>query len=195
MRTGKRSLVSVISVGVALILGLAGCGGGGQADTEDAADAADVAVVNEEEATEDVEETDVEEADAEEAVLTGGGIVVIDDDFVTVEVLGVQTDWADDPGYVLFILNKTDHEIAVKDKWESFTVDGREVNPSLSATVAPGEYIEAFLGFNDEDLGGGVSALTNVKGQLTVRNTEISETLGHIDVELPNGSELTVIED
>ena len=109
------------------------------------------------------------------AVVYPTPIVVANDSLVTIEVLGTETDWADDPGYNLKITNNSDKEIYVSSSSGSFSVNNKMVDPYLGETIKPGAYSECFLYFSSSELGGGTEKLVNVDGELVVYDADWNE--------------------
>ena len=102
-------------------------------------------------------------------------IVVANDSLVTIEVLGTETDWADDPGYNLKITNNSDKEIYVSSSSGSFSVNNKMIDPYLGETIKSGAYSECFLYFSSSELGGGTEMLVNVDGELVVYDEDWNE--------------------
>lgn len=108
-----------------------------------------------------------------------------DDDVCTILVTEKKLDWSDDPGYGLKITNHTDRAIYVSYDYGTFSVDGKMVDPWFGETIQPGKYVEAVLSFDNEKVGGGLDALVNVEGVITVDDDETYDELASYTVNLP----------
>lgn len=107
-----------------------------------------------------------------------------DDDVCTIVVMNTDVDFANDPGYNLKVTNKTDKVIYVTAKWGTFSVNGKMIDPSLGETIQPGKYVETFMYFDDEKLGGGTEALVQVEGVVEVYDDDSWDVLGTYDMNL-----------
>ena len=128
--------------------------------------------------------TDIDFGDEDEVFIEIGQTIV-DDDLVTIEVLGKGTDWAGDPYYRLRVTNNSDRTIYVTDSWDSFSLNGMMADPVLGITVKPGAYAEDDMWWSSSDVGeGGVELLVNVDGSLEVWDDETYDTLATYDFQM-----------
>ncbi|WP_418831866.1 hypothetical protein [Paraeggerthella sp.] len=109
---------------------------------------------------------------------------IADDAICTIVVTGKDVDWAKDPGFNLKITNKTDKAIYVSADWGTFSVNNKMIDPSLGEAVQPGKYVEAFMYFDDEKLGGGIETLVNVEGTIKVMDNDSWDTLATYSMNL-----------
>lgn len=108
----------------------------------------------------------------------GFPIVVADDDICRIEVTGMDTDFADDPGFNITITNNTDRPIYFTSSYGTFSVDGMMIDGYVGETIQAGKYVNTFMWFDMDDLGGGTEKLVNVEGQFEVWDDETYDTLG-----------------
>lgn len=107
--------------------------------------------------------------------------VIIDDDTCTVELLDAAVDWAGDPGFNFKVTNNTDKTICFGPRWDTWSVDGKMIDPYSSVTVKPGAYGEFFMYFDSDELGGGIEALTNIDGKLYAYDDDSWDDLAEWD--------------
>lgn len=154
-------------------------------------------VREDEEEAEAAEEEAEEAEEAEESVVVdlADGVVILDNEYVTVTVLGVGVDWADDVGYQLHIANNWDKTLDVSTGWDSFSVNGKMVDATLYQTLKPGTYAEVFLYFQSADVGGSdVNNLKNVVGTIEVQEEDSFDVLSETEVDFPDATDLTVVD-
>lgn len=90
-------------------------------------------------------------------------VTVADDDVCTITVLSSGTDFSDDPGYNVNVANKTDRTIYVYAEYDSFSVNGKMMDPGSGVKVKPGKNGDFFMYFSDLD---SVDDLVDVEGTL-----------------------------
>lgn len=123
-------------------------------------------------------------ADPEPSPAAPQSSVLIDDAVVTVEVLGTEVDWADDPGYKMVVTNHTDKVVNFYPEYGTFSVGGKMIEMWGSVTLQPGTYAEGFFYFDDEEVGGGVDKLVDVKGTFVAVDDDTWDELGSYKVQL-----------
>ena len=92
-------------------------------------------------------------------------VSIADDDVCTITVLSSGTDFSDDPGYNVIVANKTDRTIYVYAEYDSFSVNGKMMDPGSGAKVKPGKNGDFFMYFSELD---SVEDLVDVEGTLVV---------------------------
>ena len=107
---------------------------------------------------------------------------LVDDDVCTIVVVDKDVDWADDLGYNLMITNNTDKAIYVSTDWGTFSVGNKMVDPILGETIQPGKHVEAFMYFDGEEINGGIEALVDVEGVITVDDDATYDNLASYKV-------------
>lgn len=105
------------------------------------------------------------------------GQTIADDELCTIEVVDKRADWAGDPGYTLKITNKSDKTMVATAEYGSFSVNGKMLDPALYETIQPGKYVECFMWFEADEVGG-VEALANVEGAIEIYDDATYDTLG-----------------
>ena len=101
-------------------------------------------------------------------------VVVADDDKFTISVTGKGTDYTGDPGYRLSITNKTDKAVYLVPE-DVFNVGGKQIEAGLGDELEAGETLETFMYFAQDELGGGLDALTSVDGVIQVIDNETDD--------------------
>ncbi len=123
------------------------------------------------------------------------GEVIVSDEFVTIALQGVTVDGLDDVGYVFEVRNNYDRAIWLNQVVESFSVNGKGMNVGFGETIDPGQSEQVLLTFPADELGGAdPSLLVNVKGSIYVLDDETVDVLATIDLELPDGSNLDMVD-
>lgn len=144
---------------------------------------------------EDEVEFEEEEAEAASMVDVADGVVILDNEYATITVLGVGVDWADDVGYLVNIHNNSDETLDFLAVWDSFSVGGKMLDAPLYQTVKPGKYAEAFIYFEAAEIGGSdVANLRDVEGTIQIRQEDTLETLSETEVSFPDAADLSVVD-
>lgn len=103
-------------------------------------------------------------------------VTVADDAVTTITVTGKGTDFTGDPGYQLSITNKTDKSIYLIPE-DDFTVGDKKVEAGLGEELEPGEALDTFVYFAQDDLGGQLDALGVTDGVILVLDDATDDEL------------------
>lgn len=101
------------------------------------------------------------------------GVTIADDDLCTIIVNNSEQDSLGDPGYNMTIYNNTtDKSLYVSASYGTFSVAGKMVELYGGETIQPGKYVDTFMYFSSDDLGGGLEKLHDVEGFISVQNDD-----------------------
>jgi len=112
------------------------------------------------------------------------GITIADDDICTIVVLDKAIDFFDDPGYNLKITNNSDKTIYVSPEYSTFSVGNKMIDPSFGETILPGKYVETFMYFDSDEIGGGIEKLVDVDGVISVDDDKEWDELAKYEFKL-----------
>lgn len=111
-------------------------------------------------------------------------VTVADDDLVTFEIVGKETNSWGDPGYVANIVNNSDKVIYVTAPFDKSSVDDVMVDFWGTQTIQPGKKsIDGFFYADSEDVAS-LDELVNVEIVFEVRDNDTFDTLGSYSVTL-----------
>lgn len=120
----------------------------------------------------DGENAEIEEVEyVDEVINPIDPVAVADDEQFAITVTGKGTDFTGDPGYQLSITNKTDKTVYLVPE-DEFAVGDKKVEAGLGDELEPGETLETFMYFSQDDLGGALEALGVTDGVILVLDDE-----------------------
>lgn len=109
-------------------------------------------------------------------------VVIADDEICKIVVTAMKVDFVGDPCYALAITNKTDAAIMVIAPADTFSVNGRLVDPILYEEVEPGDAIEGVLWFDAKELGSSdLSQRVAVEGAILIVDRDTNAAVREYD--------------